>query len=63
MVRERKGEFREVLEELRKAGFSRVRINGELKRLEDETALDKKKKHTSRSSSTGWSCARTCARA
>ena len=42
----RKGEFREVLEEARKAGFSRVRINGLIQRLEDVSALDKKKKHT-----------------
>ena len=42
----RKGEFREVFEEARKAGFSRVRINGLIQRLEDITALDKKKKHT-----------------
>src|ERR1041384_8383446 len=42
----RKGECREVLEEARKAGFVRVRINGLVQRLEDVTALDKKKKHT-----------------
>ncbi len=42
----RKGEFREVFEEARKAGFVRVRINGLIQRLEDVTALDKKKKHT-----------------
>src|SRR5215831_9710601 len=42
----RKGEFRELLEETRKAGFVRVRINGLIQRLEDVTALDKKKKHT-----------------
>src|SRR5215467_14529023 len=42
----RKGEFREVLEEARKAGFARVRIDGVILRLEDVVALDKKKKHT-----------------
>jgi excinuclease ABC subunit A len=42
----RKGEFREVFEEARKAGYVRVRINGLIQRLEDVTALDKKKKHT-----------------
>ena len=42
----RKGEFREVFEDARKAGFARVRINGLIQRLEDVTALDKKKKHT-----------------
>jgi excinuclease ABC subunit A len=42
----RKGEFREVLEEARKAGFARVRIDGVITRLEDVVSLDKKKKHT-----------------
>ncbi|HVZ70828.1 MAG TPA: excinuclease ABC subunit UvrA [Polyangia bacterium] len=42
----RKGEFREVFEEARKAGFSRVRINGLIQRLDEVQALDKKKKHT-----------------
>lgn len=42
----RKGEFKDVLEEVRKAGFPRVRLNGAVMRLEDITGLDKKKKHT-----------------
>jgi excinuclease ABC subunit A len=42
----RKGEFRDVFEDARRAGFVRVRINGLVQRLEDVTALDKKKKHT-----------------
>ncbi|MEO8214374.1 MAG: excinuclease ABC subunit UvrA, partial [Myxococcales bacterium] len=42
----RKGEFKDVFDEARKAGFVRVRINGLIQRLEDVTALDKKKKHT-----------------
>ena len=42
----RKGEFRELFEEARKAGFVRVRIDGLIERLEDVAALDKKKKHT-----------------
>jgi excinuclease ABC subunit A len=42
----RKGEFRDVLEDIRKAGFPRVRIDGVVHRLEDVSALDKKKKHT-----------------
>jgi excinuclease ABC subunit A len=41
----RKGEFREVFEEARQAGFVRVRIDGTVHRLEDVAALDKKKKH------------------
>ena len=35
-----------MFEEARKAGFARVRIDGLIQRLEDVTALDKKKKHT-----------------
>ena len=42
----RKGEFREVFDDARKAGFVRVRIDGVFQRLEDVTSLDKKKKHT-----------------
>jgi excinuclease ABC subunit A len=41
----RKGEFRELFGELRKAGFVRVRIDGMIVRLEDVEALDKQKKH------------------
>jgi excinuclease ABC subunit A len=47
LVELRKGEFRDVLEGLRDKGFSRVRIDGEVVRLDDELpSLDKKKKHT-----------------
>src|SRR5512136_2587778 len=42
----RKGEFREIFEEARKAGFVRVRVDGVVRRLEEVTGLDKKKKHT-----------------
>jgi excinuclease ABC subunit A len=42
----RKGEFRDVLDEARKAGFARARIDGMVVRLEDVQALDKLKKHT-----------------
>jgi len=47
LVVHRKGEFRDLLEGLRDKGFVRVRVNGEVVRL-DETlpALDKKKKHS-----------------
>jgi excinuclease ABC subunit A len=41
----RKGEFRDVFEAARKAGFVRVRIDGKIQRLEEVTALDKKRKH------------------
>ena len=46
VVRDRKGEFRDVLEELRADGFTRVKVDGEQRLLEDEIVLDKKFKHT-----------------
>src|SRR5512143_2050422 len=42
----RKGEFRELFAELRKAGFVRVRIDGMIIRLDDVDALEKQKKHS-----------------
>src|SRR4051812_39716064 len=45
IVRGRKGEFRDQLEHLRAEGFTRVKVDGELKLLEDEIVLDKKFKH------------------
>ncbi len=46
VVRDRKGEYKDVLEELRNEGFTRVKVDGELRMLEDEIVLDKKYKHT-----------------
>lgn len=46
VVRGRKGEFVKLLDDLRKEGFSRVRIDGEDRLLDDEIVLDKKFKHT-----------------
>ena len=46
VVRGRKGEHRKVLESIRKDGFVRIRINGELHEVTDEFNLDKNKKHT-----------------
>ena len=46
MVRRRKGEHKEVFEEARKAGFVRVRVNGEVHDLSDSFDLDKQKWHT-----------------
>jgi excinuclease ABC subunit A len=45
LVENRKGEFRELLRDARVAGFSRVRIDGMVVRLEDVEALEKQKKH------------------
>ena len=46
-VRRRKGEHKEVFEEARKAGFVRVRVNGEIHNLDDmgDLGLDKQKWH------------------
>src|SRR5512132_3007646 len=46
IVRGRKGEFRDVLEELRRDGFTRVKVDGEQRLLEEPIELDKKYKHT-----------------
>src|SRR2546429_898028 len=46
VVRDRKGEFRDVLEELRAEGFTRVKVDGEQKLLEEPIELDKKFKHS-----------------
>ncbi|WP_374280945.1 excinuclease ABC subunit UvrA [Novosphingobium sp.] len=45
VVRGRKGEYRKELAEWQKAGYTRVRIDGELYAIEDAPALDKKYKH------------------
>ncbi|MFZ3485699.1 excinuclease ABC subunit UvrA [Sphingomonas sp. 3-13AW] len=45
VVRGRKGEYRRELAEWQKAGFQRVRIDGEVYLIEDAPALDKKYKH------------------
>jgi excinuclease ABC subunit A len=45
VVRGRKGEYRDLLEALRAEGFTRVKVDGELRRLEEEIVLDKKFKH------------------
>ncbi len=46
IVRDRKGEYKKELDRLRRDGFVRVRVDGELFDLGDEIELDKKKKHT-----------------
>jgi excinuclease ABC subunit A len=45
VVRGRKGEYRKELAEWQRAGFSRVRIDGETYLIEEAPALDKKYKH------------------
>jgi excinuclease ABC subunit A len=46
VVRDRKGEYKDVLEELRAEGFTRVKVDGEQYLLEEPPTLDKKFKHT-----------------
>src|ERR687887_2396200 len=45
IVRGRKGEYGKQLEELRAEGFTRVKVDGELRLLEQQIVLDKKYKH------------------
>ena len=42
----RKGEYTKLLDDLRGEGFSRVRVDGEVRQLDEEIKLDKKLKHT-----------------
>src|SRR6266498_2131628 len=46
VVRDRKGEYKDVFDELRNEGFTRVKVDGEQRLLEEEITLDKKLKHT-----------------
>ncbi len=46
LVRGRKGKHEEVFETIRKQGFVRVRVNGELYEIEKVPNLEKNKKHT-----------------
>ena len=45
MIRRTKGTHKDLFEKLRKEGFVRVRINGELQNLDEEISLDKNKRH------------------
>ena len=46
LVRARKGTYQTVFEEIRKAGFTRVRVDGTVSSLDDEIELDRYKQHT-----------------
>lgn len=46
VVRDRKGEHLHIFEQMRAAGFIRVRVDGLVVDLDDVPELDKKKKHT-----------------
>ncbi len=45
VARAKKGEHAGVFDEARRAGFVRVRVNGEVRDLDEEIALDKNKRH------------------
>ncbi|GHO44948.1 excinuclease ABC subunit UvrA [Ktedonospora formicarum] len=46
LVQGRKGEYKNVFEEMRRAGYVRMRVDGQILDLSDEIELDKQKKHT-----------------
>src|ERR687893_1642407 len=46
VVRDRKGEYKDLFEELRADGFTRVKVDGEQRLLEEDIELDKKYKHS-----------------
>ncbi len=46
VVRARKGTYQAVFDEVRKAGFARVRVDGQVYNLDDEIKLDRYKIHT-----------------
>ncbi len=46
LVRDRKGEHQGILRDLQKAGFVRVRVDGQIYDLSEELQLDKNKKHS-----------------
>src|SRR4030065_571069 len=43
VIRDRKGEYQKVFEDARKAGFVRVRVDGQVRELEESISLDKNK--------------------
>ena len=45
VVRGRKGEYKKDLDRLRKEGFTRIRIDGEMRELSDDITIDKKRRH------------------
>ena len=46
LVKDRKGEHQAIFEDLRKAGYVRVRVDGRIHDLSDDFQLDKNKKHS-----------------
>ncbi len=46
IVRGRKGEFKKLFEQLAQEGYVRVRVDGQLRQLEEEIPLDRRRNHT-----------------
>ena len=46
VVKDRKGEYQSIFEDLRKSGYVRVRVDGEIHDLAEEFNLDRYKRHT-----------------
>ncbi len=46
LVRGRKGEYRQIFEDMRRAGYVRVRVDGETRDLSETIELDKYRQHT-----------------
>jgi len=46
LIRDRKGEYQSVFDDLRQAGYVRVRVDGQIYDLSEEFQLDKNRKHT-----------------
>jgi excinuclease ABC subunit A len=45
IVRQKKGTYQQLLKDLNKEGYARVRVNGKIIRTDEEIALDRYKKH------------------
>jgi excinuclease ABC subunit A len=45
LIRGRKGEYKHIFEDARRAGYVRVRVDGQVRDLSEEINLDKKRKH------------------
>src|SRR5690554_3624226 len=45
IVRGRKGEYKKQFENLRKDGYARVKVDGEIRMLDEDIELDRQRKH------------------
>ncbi len=46
LIRGKKGEHKDIIDEAKREGFVRLRIDGEIVEVDNDTNVDKKKKHT-----------------